>query len=258
VILAITRPPTSALARCELTHLGRVPIDIARARAQHRAYEDLLAILRARVISLPEDSDLPDAVFVEDTAVVLDEIAVLARSGASSRLAEVDTIEPVLAAYRPLRRIEAPGTLDGGDVLRVERVLYVGRSTRTNEAGVKQLAQLVTPFGYQVRAVPVAGCLHLKSACSHLGDSVVLVNGNWIDTGVFTEVELLEIDAAEPAAANAVLVEDAILMASDVPRTADLVRNRGRRVVTVDLSELRKAEAGGTCMSLIFQERTEG
>ena len=215
-------------------------------------------MLGARVIALPEEPELPDAIFVEDTAVVLDEIAVLARPGAASRLAEVDTIESVLTTYRPLHRIEAPGTLDGGDVLRVHRALYVGRSTRTNEAGITQLAQLVEPLGYRVRAVPVAGCLHLKSACSHVGDSLVLVNGNWIDTGAFTEVELLEIDAAEPAAANAVLVEDAILMASDVPRTADLVRNRGRRVVTVDLSELRKAEAGGTCMSLIFEERSEG
>jgi dimethylargininase len=215
-------------------------------------------MLGARVIALPEEPELPDAIFVEDTAVVLDEIAVLARPGAASRLAEVDTIESVLTTYRPLHRIEAPGTLDGGDVLRVQRALYVGRSTRTNEAGITQLAQLVEPLGYRVRAVPVAGCLHLKSACSHVGDSLVLVNGNWIDTGAFTEVELLEIDAAEPAAANAVLVEDAILMASDVPRTADLVRNRGRRVVTVDLSELRKAEAGGTCMSLIFEERSEG
>ncbi|KPK04058.1 MAG: dimethylargininase [Gemmatimonas sp. SG8_28] len=258
MIVALTRPPTSALAQCELTHLERAPIDIGLAQSQHRAYEDLLAMLGARVIALPEEPELPDAIFVEDTAVVLDEIAVLARPGAASRLAEVDTIESVLTTYRPLHRIEAPGTLDGGDVLRVQRALYVGRSTRTNEAGITQLAQLVEPLGYRVRAVPVAGCLHLKSACSHIGDSVVLVNGNWIDTGAFTEVELLEIDAAEPAAANAVLVEDAILMASDVPRTADLVRNRGRRVVTVDLSELRKAEAGGTCMSLIFEERSEG
>jgi dimethylargininase len=255
VTLAVTRPPTDALARCALTHLERVPIDVARAQAQHRAYQDLLEMLGARVVSLPGQPELPDAVFVEDTAVVLDEVAVLARPGAASRRAELDTIEQVLAAYRSVHRIEAPGTLDGGDVLRVGRLLYVGRSTRTNAAGITQLARLVEPLGYRVRPVPVAGCLHLKSACSHVGDSVVLVNGNWIDVGAFTEVELLEIDAAEPAAANVVLVEDSVLMASDVPRTADLVRNRGRRVVTVDLSELRKAEAGGTCMSLIFPER---
>jgi dimethylargininase len=258
VIVALTRPPTSALACCELTHLERVPIDIALARAQHRAYEDLLAILGARVISLPEQPELPDAVFVEDTAVVLDEIAVLARPGAGSRLAEVDTVAPVLASYRELRCIEAPGTLDGGDVLRVGRVLYVGMSTRTNDAGIRQLARLVEPLGYRVCPVAVKGCLHLKSACSHVGDSVVLVNGNWIDAGAFREVELLTVHAAEPSGANAVLVQDAVLIASDAPRTADRVRNRGRRVVTVDLSELRKAEAGGTCMSLIFPERPEG
>lgn len=258
MLVALTRPPTSALARCELTHLERVPIDVTLARAQHEAYADLLAMLGARVVSLPEQPDLPDAVFVEDTAVVLDEIAVLARPGAASRQAEVDAIEPALAPYRAVRRIEAPGTLDGGDVLGVGRILYVGRSTRTNDAGIAQLTRVVERYGYRVRTVQVSGCLHLKSACSHIGDGTVLVNGSWIDTAALADAALLEVDRAEPHAANAVLVNDAILMAGDAPRTTDLVRSSGRRVVTVDLSELRKAEAAGTCMSLLFAERPAG
>jgi dimethylargininase len=252
-IVAITRPPTDALARCELTHLKRQPIDIAAARAQHRAYEACLAGLGAEVVSLPGEPDLPDAVFVEDTAVVLDEIAVLARPGAASRQPEVDTMGRVLARYRRLCRIEPPGTLDGGDVLRVGATLYVGQTSRTNDAGITQLADLVRPLGYEVRPVSVTGCLHLKSACTHVGDGLVLVNGNWIDVRAFREVELLDLPASEPSAANCFLVGATVVMAAGFPETADLLRSRVRRVVTVELSELRKAEAGGSCMSLIFE-----
>ncbi len=207
---------------------------------------------------MPEEPDLPDAVFVEDTAVVLDEIAVLARPGAPSRQPEVDTIERVLARYRPLCRIEPPGTLDGGDVLRVGSVLYVGRSSRTNDAGTTQLADLARPWGYEVRSVSVTGCLHLKSACSHAGDGLVLVNGNWIDVRAFREVELLDLPASEPAAANCFLVGATVVLPAGFPETADLLRSRERRVTTVELSELRKAEAGGSCMSLIFEASHKG
>ena len=252
-IVAITRPPTDALARCELTHLERQSIDVAVAREQHSAYEACLAGLGAEVVSLAGEPNLPDAVFVEDTAVVLDEIAVLARPGAASRRAEVDTIERVLARYRPLSRIEPPGTLDGGDVLRVDATLYVGQTSRTNHAGINQLAAMVRSHGYEVRPVAVSGCLHLKSACSHAGDGLVIVNGNWIDTHAFKGAELLEVPAAEPGAANGFLVGATVVMAAGFPETVELLRSRGRRVVTVELSELRKAEAGGSCMSLIVE-----
>jgi len=253
MLLALTRPPTEALSRCALTHLEREPIDIARAIAQHRGYEETLARLGATVISLPPEPDLPDAVFVEDVAVVLDEIAVVTRPGTPSRLPEVAPVEKRLAEYRPLLRIDPPGTLDGGDVMRVDRVLYVGRSGRTNEPGIGQLAEAVAPFGYAVRAVPVTGCLHLKSACSHLGGGLVLVNRGWIDVEAMDGVELLDVPAAHPGSANSFLVGDTVVMAAGFRETAARVRAAGRSVVTVELSELRKAEAGGSCMSLVFE-----
>jgi dimethylargininase len=253
MLLAMTRPPTAALERCALTHLEREPIDIDRAIAQHRRYEETLARLGAEVISLPPEQDLPDAVFVEDVALVLDEVGVVTRPGTPSRLPEVATVEERLAAYRPLLRIEAPGTLDGGDVMRVDRVLYVGRSGRTNQAGIAALARAVGPFGYEVRPVPVTGCLHLKSACSHLGGGLVLVNKDWIEADALREVELLDVPAAHPGSANSFLVGDTVVMAAGFPETAALVRATGRTVETVELSELRKAEAGGSCMSLVFE-----
>lgn len=253
MLLAITRPPTDALTRCALTHLDREPIDIRRAIAQHRGYEEALSRLGAKVISLPPGPDLPDAVFVEDVAIVLDEIAVITRPGTPSRLPEVATVEERLAAYRPLLRIEAPGSLDGGDVMRVDRVLYVGRSSRTSEAGIAQLAEAIGPFGYEVRPVPVTGCLHLKSACSHLGGGLVLVNREWIEAEALQDVELLDVPAAHPGSANSFLVGATVVMAAGFPETAEVVRAAGRTVETVELSELRKAEAGGSCMSLVFE-----
>lgn len=253
MLLAITRPPTDALTRCALTHLDREPIDVRRAIAQHRGYEDALERLGAAVLSLPPEPDLPDAVFVEDVAIVLDEIAVIMRPGTPSRMPEVGTVEERLAAYRPLLRIEAPGTIDGGDVMRVDRVLYVGRSGRTNQAGIAQLAEAIGPFGYVVRSVPVTGCLHLKSACSHLGGGLVLVNRDWIEADALQDVELLDVPAAHPGSANSFLVGGTVVMAAGFPETAELVHAAGRTVETVELSELRKAEAGGSCMSLVFE-----
>jgi len=253
MLAAITRPPTDALAHCALTHLEREPIDIARAIGQHRQYEALLARLGAEVVSLAPEPDLPDAVFVEDVAVVLDEIAVITRPGAASRLPEVASVERRLAAYRPLLRIDPPGTLDGGDVMRVGRALYVGRSSRTNDAGIAQLANAVGPFGYSVRPVAVTGCLHLKSACSHVGDGLVLVNRGWIDADALEDVALLDVPPTHPGSANSFLVGETVVMAAGALETAARVRATGRSVETVDLSELRKAEAGGSCMSLVFE-----
>ena len=253
MLLAITRPPTDALAHCALTHLEREPIDIARAIGQHKQYEALLARLGAEVVSLMPEPELPDAVFVEDVAVVLDEVAVITRPGAASRLPEVASVERRLAAYRPLLRIDAPGTLDGGDVMRVGRALFVGRSSRTNEAGIALLTDAVGPFGYSVLPVAVTGCLHLKSACSHLGDGLVLINRGWIDAGALEGLELLDVPPERPGSANSFLVGETVVMAAGSPETATLVRATGRAVETVDLSELRKAEAGGSCMSLVFE-----
>ena len=163
-VLALTRAVPPSIQNCELTHLHRAPIDYARAVEQHASYERCLERLGCRVERLPEAPELPDSVFVEDAAVVFDDLAVIARPGAASRRPEVDAMAAALRPHRPLAFIDAPGTLDGGDVLVTPGRIFVGISGRTNEDGVRQLAAFVAPHGFEVVAVPVTGCLHLKSA----------------------------------------------------------------------------------------------
>src|ERR1044071_3555120 len=165
MLTAITRAVSPSMNRCELTYLERQEIDIDRAAAQHRCYCQWLERLGARVIALSPEPDLPDAVFVEDPAVVVDEVAVMARMGAESRRPEAESLGAALAPFRPLHWMEAPATLDGGDVFRAGRTLFAGRSQRTNDQGIAQLRAVLAPFGYDVRPVDVRGCLHLKSGC---------------------------------------------------------------------------------------------
>jgi len=250
--VAITRQVSESIARCELTHLARQSIDLDRARDQHADYEHNLSALGCEVRRLPGAPDLPDAVFVEDIAVVLDELAILARPGAESRRAETASLEPALRGLRPLVRIEPPGTLDGGDILRAGRVLHAGRSRRTNAAGVEQLARLVAPHGYTVRPIEIDHCLHLKSAATEVGDNLVLIQPRWVDRRNFPGLGLIEVDAREPAAANALRIGEWVLMATAFPRTRARLEANGVAVRPVDLSELAKAEGGVTCCSLIL------
>lgn len=252
MITALTRPVSRSIARCELTHVARTPIDLAVAQRQHAEYEGALESLGVRVVRLPELPDAPDAVFVEDTAIVLDEVAVLTRPGAESRRAEVDAMAEALAPFRPTVRIEGVGTLDGGDVLRLGRTLYVGRSRRTSAEGVAALRLLVAPYGYRVREVSVSGALHLKTAVTQVGPQLVLVNPAWVDTDRFEGYDALTVDVGEPFAANAVLVNGGVIHSTAFPRTQQLLRAHGLRVVGVDASELAKAEGGVTCCSLLI------
>jgi dimethylargininase len=252
MIVAITREVSSSMESCELTHFARQPIDIARAREQHAGYRDCLRELGLEVIALPAEDQFPDAVFVEDPAIVLDEIAVVARSGAGSRRGEAESIARELARYRPLHHMQSPATLDGGDVLRAGRTLYVGHSARTNAAGIQQLAAAAESHGYRVRPVEVHGCLHLKSAASWLGDDTVLVHRQWIDAAAFAGLRLIDVPAGEEQAANVLLIGDTVLLADGFPRTAAAIAALGRRVCLVENSELRKAEGALTCCSLIF------
>ncbi len=168
--IAITRAVSPALGECELTYLPRVPIDVDVARAQHRAYEQALAEAGYRVEHLDADATMPDSVFVEDMAVVFDEVAILTHPGAESRRREMPAIAAALAAHRPLQQIQPPATVDGGDVLVAGRTVFVGRSTRTNDAALAQIRRILGPFGYTVSGVDVRGCLHLKSAVTALAD----------------------------------------------------------------------------------------
>lgn len=251
--VALVRPPSDALARCQLSHLERVPIDTGLAHTQHNAYAMLLRSLGADVIALPPEPDLPDAVFVEDVAVVLDEIAIATNPGAASRRPEVDSVAQALAPFRTLAHMRSPATLDGGDVLLDRMTLYVGRSGRTNDSGIEQLRDIVAPHGYEVVAVPTTGCLHLKSACTAPAPGVFLLNSAWIDPAPLLADRIVHVHPDEPRAANTFRVGDSIIMADCFPRTREALAGLGLDVRTADLSELQKAEAGGSCMSLIFR-----
>lgn len=252
MLTAITREVSPAIARCELTHLQRRPIDLKASTRQHRAYCACLAGLGCELVTLPAEPDLPDSVFVEDAAVVLDEVAVITRPGAESRRGETSAVEQALAPYREIERIESPATLDGGDVLCVGSTLYVGLTSRTSRKGVSQLRRVVEPHGYRVKAVPVAGCLHLKSACTFVGQETLLVNRAWVDDGPFEGWNLLDVDPDEPAGANALLVGETVVYPTAFPKTRRLLADCGFAVQTVDNTELAKAEGGVTCCSLIF------
>jgi len=252
VRVAITREVSPAIARCELTHLERAPIDVAAARLQHRAYEECLASLGCSVRRIPCAPELPDCVFIEDAAVVVDEVAVIARPGAPSRRPEVPAVAAVLEQYRPVVRTEAPGTLDGGDVLRVGREVLVGCSGRTNAAGIAQLRGMLGGYGYAVREVRVHGCLHLKTAVTAVADDLLLVNRRWLSAEDLPALDLLDVHPEEPFGANALRIGDAIVYPAELPRTREQLEARGLRVHTVPAGELAKAEGGVTCCSLVF------
>lgn len=250
--IAITRPVSPALENCELSFLQRNPIDIDLAATQHHAYQQALAACGCTVRPLPVEPDLPDSVFVEDAAIVLDEVAVITRPGAASRRAETASVATALKEYRELVEIASPGTLDGGDVLRIGRTLYVGASARSNSNGIEQLDALLAPFNYRVVPVPLRGCLHLKTAVTKVAPDLLLLNPEWVDAEQFPGMKALHVSHTEPHAANALLINDTVIYPSSCPHTgAELVRH-GIHVLEVDMSETEKAEGGVTCCSLVF------
>lgn len=248
---ALLRPPSRSLERCELLHLPRTAFDFAKAWAQHEGYGRALVAAGVAVTLLPEAPELPDAVFVEDTAVVLDECAILCRPGVESRRAEVELIRAALARHRPVVEIRDPGTLEGGDVLAIGRTLFVGRSTRTNAEGIAQLRGCIAPHGYTVREVTVHGSLHLKTAVTFPAEGMVVMNPAWIDAGVFAAFDVIPVPAEEPWGANTLAVNGRVIVAASAPLTAELLRRRGCNVHAVEISELQKAEAGVTCLSVL-------
>jgi dimethylargininase len=253
MLTALTRAVSPTLESCELTWMPRQRIDIGKAIEQHACYESRLAGLGIRVISLPAQPDLPDAVFVEDPLIVVDEVAILTIMGCASRRGESESLAQAISAYRPLRVMREPAMLEGGDVMRIGRDLFAGLSGRTNNAGIRQLAAELEPLGYRVRPVEVRGCLHLKSACCSLGDGKILVNPLWVDVAPFRDFEMIDVAEEEPGAANVLRIGDTVLMPDSWPRTAQALERQGLAVETVDISELMKAEGAVTCSSVIFE-----
>jgi dimethylargininase len=252
MLTAITRSVSPGIVNCELTYVARQPIRLAKAEEQHRAYQQLLEKLGARVISLPAEPTLPDSMFVEDPAIVLDELAIILPLGTESRRPEAASIAQALVKFRKLACVKVPGQVEGGDVLRVGRRLFAGLSSRTNPEGVRQLASILSPYGYEVVSVAVTGCLHLKSAVTYIGRDTLLANRAWFDAKPFAGFEWVDVAPEEPHAANALTIGGTVIFPASFPRTHARLEARGFHVTSLDISELQKAESGLTCSSLLF------
>jgi dimethylargininase len=253
MLTAITRAVSPVLADCELSFISRQPIDLERARAQHHAYEEALAKLGAHVISLPAEPHLPDSMFVEDPAIVLEDVAVICPLGTETRRKEAPSLATALGKYRKLAYVKLPGLLEGGDVLRVKRTLFPGVTLRSNPEGIRQLAVIAEHHGYDVTAVPVTGCLHLKSAVTYLGRNTLLANRAWFDWKRLEGFDWIDVDPAEPHAGNALAIGDTVLFPASFPRSKEKIEAAGFKVLSLDISELQKAESGLTCSSLLFE-----
>ena len=253
MLTAITRAVSSSLLNCELSFIERKPIDLEKARSQHHAYEALLGELGAKVISLPEQPDLPDSMFVEDPAIVLDEVAVICTLGTEARRKEAASLAAALEPHRKLSYIKLPGTLEGGDVLRVGRKLFAGFTQRSNPEGIRQLGVIAGQYGYDLTGVPVNGCLHLKSAVTNLGKNTLLANRAWFQWKRFEGLEWVDVDPAESHAANALVIGETVVFPESFPKTRARIEAKGFRVTPLDISELQKAESGLTCSSLLFE-----
>jgi dimethylargininase len=253
MLTAITRKVSSSLANCELSFIPRESIDLEKACAQHHAYEDALAKLGARVISLPEQPDLPDSMFVEDPAVVLDEVAVICTLGTEIRRKEAPSLAAELQKYRKLEYVKLPAMLEGGDVLRIGKKLFVGLTARSNAEGIRQFSVVAEKHGYDVTAVPLNGCLHLKSAVTCLGRNTLLANRAWFHRQRMGGFEWVEVDPSEPHAGNALAIRDTVIFPASFPKTRGRIEAQGFKVLPLDISELQKAESGLTCSSLIFK-----
>jgi dimethylargininase len=252
MLTAITRGVSPAIVNCQLTFVARAPIDLAKAREQHQAYEQVLQEFGAKVISLPAEAELADSMFVEDPAMVLDELALIFPLGTESRRAEAASLANWLSRFRELKYVQLPGTAEGGDLLRVGRNLFAGLSKRTNEDGIRQLRSIVEDYGYTVTTVPVSGCLHLKSAVTFLGRNTLLANREWFNASCMTGFEWVDVAPEESHAANALAFGATVILPTSFPLTRVRIEARGFQVLPLDISELQKAESGLTCSSLLF------
>jgi len=254
---ALTRGVSKNLGGCELTFRKREDIDLTKARRQLRAYGDLLRRWQIDVVGMRGSSLYPDCCFVQDTAVVLDEICVVASMGAATRRGEISEIEKCLMRFRKVVRIALPATLDGGDVVQVGKRLFVGLSTRTNGRGIDAFARLVEPFGYKVVPVVVNGGLHLTTGCGVVNEETVILNPRWLDASAFKNLRQLHVSEDEPWAANTIRVEGAVCVEANAPRTFDLIQPYVSTIETLDISEFRKAEGSLSCLSLIYKEQLQ-
>jgi dimethylargininase len=252
--IALTRGISASIDRCEVSFIDRVPIDVQKMKQQHRAYEEMLQSMGYEVIQISADDSCPDCCFIEDTALVLDEIAVITHPGSTARRAEVPGVVSTIEKFRKTVKIEPPATLEGGDVLRIGRNLYVGLTQRTNVEGVGALRKLVAPYGYTVTAVPTPGALHMKSVCTAANDRTVVADPTRMDVSVFANYDVVEISPEEWMGGDLLPINGTVCMIEGFPKLKSALEGRGLNVRTLNMSEFMKAEAGLTCLSLLFEE----
>lgn len=249
---AITRKISPRFNECEITHIERTPIDLEIARAQHEQYVQALQTLGCEVIELPAEPNLPDSVFVEDTAFILPEVAMITRPGADSRKPEIESIIKALSPHKTLLQVTEPATVDGGDVLILGKNIYIGMSLRSNSQAVEQIQNLLKDYGYTVTGMEMHDCLHLKTALTKVDDQTVLINPNWVDVSHFKDLQWIEVDPAEPYAANCLPVNGQIIYPTSFPKTTKKLESHGCNILPVEVDELAKAEGAVTCCSLIL------
>lgn len=250
--VAITREVSRSIGDCQLTHLNRTLIDVDRARRQHSGYQAALKNAGWQVRTLKEEPDLPDSVFVEDAAVVLDGLIVITRPGAESRRPETNSIRDAVASLLPVASISNAATLDGGDVLVVGNKIFVGLSSRSRATGAAELAELAKPLGYEVITAPVSSCLHLKSAVTAIDPNTLLINPEWVNPTLFEGFQLVEIHPSEADGANCVDLGSTVLYGDSFPRTAERIQAAGFDVTAIPMDELAKAEGAATCCSVLI------
>ena len=252
-MLSFVRELSPRLQNCELSFVERAAIDIPLARRQHAGYVRALGELGCEVRWLAPLAEHPDGVFVEDTAVLVPGLAVIARPGALSRRGEVASVAAALEPHVALKYTAEPATLEGGDVLRIGRRVFVGSSARSNAAGVAQLGEALAPAGYSVQAVAMTGCLHLKSAATFSPPDLLVVNPDWVDPAVFGSGRIVPVAPEEPFGANTLSVAGVTLVSADYPETARRLAAAGVPTRVLEVGELHKAEAALTCMSLVLE-----
>lgn len=251
---ALVREPGPSFAQALSTHPGKGTIDFARGQQQHASYIQALTGAGADLIILPPLDVFPDSVFVEDTTLIFDSLAVACPMREQSRKGEALTVIEAVRKFRPqIGTLSFPATLDGGDVLNTGARLFVGLSGRTNREAVTALSRLT---GKPITAVPVRKGLHLKSGLSYLGNDLLVIDPQSVDVSLFDGFRRIEVAPEESYAANCLALGNTLIMAAGYPRLEDQIRSEGFDIVTLEMSEFEKADGGITCLSLIIPEPT--
>jgi len=257
MLVALTHIVSPLIEDCELTYVERARVDYERAVEQHAVYCKTLEQCGAKVVRLTTNAAFPDSCFIEDTAIVTDDLAIVTSMGALSRRDEASGVEKEIVKYRNVERVRLPATIEGGDCLQAGNNVYIGVSCRTNEEGVAELKRLLEPRGYRVTPVEVKKCLHLKTACTFLNDETLLANPCWVDLSPFKNLNVLYVPESEPWAANAIRVNGSVCIDAGATETVELVSRVHDRVEQIDVSEFRKAEGSLTCLSIIFDANAQ-